>query len=133
MKWDKFIGPDDQTPIFWQKQLFNYKGWAIKLHKFVRADNPDQFHTHTGHFIRIILWGGYVEETYNVIKNKAHRLRKYRYFFPGRIGYMSPSFCHRTERLLFAKVSYSLIFRSPRCAEVQLVGDGWAGQTVSHN
>ena len=122
MKWDKFIGPNSYTPIFWQKNLFNFKGWAIKLHKFIRADNPEQFHTHTGHFIRIILWGGYVEETWFPNRKRT--------FFPGRIGYMRPNFCHRVDRLLCARTSYSIIIRSPRCAEVKLVGNGWTNELL---
>ena len=117
--WDNFIGPDHQTPVFYQKELINVKGWAIKLHCMVRADNPEQYHTHTGYYFRIVLWGGYVEETYFGTPWRKH------FWFPGRMGFMKPSFCHRIHSMMFAKKSYSLIFRSPRCAKVRLVGAGW--------
>lgn len=115
MRWDEWRGSLDGRPTMWIKGLASWRGFNVELHKIVAGDDPDCFHTHPAWAIRFILWGGYVEERY---------FRRRRRWFPGRVGIVSPRYCHRIDRTLWG-ASYSLWLRFPKCAEVRLVGRGW--------
>jgi hypothetical protein len=99
----------------WIKRLVRVFGCCVDLHKFVRADDAECFHSHNAYCLRIILWGGYVEEV------EGRGLRAWR---PGMVGIIKPSFSHRLHGLLKGP-SYSLWLRGPICAEIELRGSGW--------
>jgi hypothetical protein len=121
MRWDEWRGNAAGKPTFWIKHLFNRPWLNIRLHKMVAADAPECFHTHPAHAIRIILWGGYVEQ--NMV---GCFTRKTRGWVPGMIGHVRPSHCHRIAWLLCDGVpSYSLWIRFRKCAEIELCGTGW--------
>ncbi len=112
MKWDTWRGSGKvPTPSMWIKNL----PLRVQLHKIIKADEYECFHTHPYTAIRIILWGGYVEE----LENKMLRVWR-----PGAIGVVTPSYCHRVHRLIGGD-SYSLWIRFKKVAEVELRGSGW--------
>lgn len=127
MKWDEWrFNKDGNRPVFFIKHLVKMFGCRIDIHKMVSADDPGCFHSHPAHAIRIILWGGYVEEVYDeeapqvwedVISN--------RHWFPCMFGWVRPKLTHRIQRLYNRKYSYSIWIRFRKQAEIQLRGDGW--------
>lgn len=119
MKWDEWRGSLDGRPTFYSKTLLQFRGRKVCLHKFVGADDPGCFHTHPAHAIRIILWGGYVDELEDG-QRKTWR--------PGRVGRVAPTLSHRAAALINGKCSYSLWLRGPIVATIELHGSGWALQ-----
>lgn len=118
MKWDEWRGSLDGRPTMWIKRLGKMLGCRLDLHKFVRADDRDCFHTHPAWAIRAILWGGYIEQLWQ---------GEPRIWSPGSIGIVRPQHCHRVDALL-GKASYSLWLRGPVVAKVERRGRGWQGQ-----
>lgn len=139
---NEWRGSFDGRPTMWIRRLVWIPVWRrrgrwlsfrVDLHKMVRADDAGCFHTHPAHAIRVVLWGGYVEEV-------AFEGGRYRHdgklttdqiwIEPGHIGHVPPKYCHRVERLPFGN-SYSLWFRAPISADVKLIGPGWPADAVS--
>lgn len=121
MNWDEWRGSFDGRPQMLIKHFVSALGCRVDLHKFVRADDPDCFHTHPAYALRIILWGGYEEQVY--VGTTA--LTYYRAWRPGSIGLVKPSYCHRTSKIMNGIASYSLWLRGPKRFDVQLRGKGW--------
>lgn len=119
MNWDEWRGSMDGRPVLWVKHLLRWTGRLIDVHKMIAIDDPGCFHTHPAYAIRIILWGGYVEE----IEGGAHRM-----WFPGMIGVVRPALSHRIAGLRNGRVSYSIWLRFRKSARVQLRGKGWRNQ-----
>ena len=86
--------------------------WSIKVHKIVRNDDDRCQHDHPWIFIRIILWGGYVEER----GGKRVVLKPWRPWAFWRIYPALGKFKHRIDRLL-RPVSWSLIICGPKKME----------------
>lgn len=114
--WDEWRGHFDGTVTMLIKRLVSFRGWHIDLHKMVGPDMPDCFHTHPAKAWRLILWGGYVEQL---------ALGMHVEWRPLMAGFVKPEFAHRIARLRNGRASYSLWIRAPKCAEVQLIGEGW--------
>lgn len=112
--WDEWRGQDGK-PTMLIKRLVKVGGFRVDLHKFISADDPGCFHSHPAWAVRMVLWGGYIEQVWGA---------GFRRFFPGRIGIISPAFAHRVSGLVY-RASYSLWVRGPVIAEVKLLGDGW--------
>lgn len=116
----------DGREVFFGYNLFNWggkkSGYSVRLHKFVAADDIGCFHTHPAYAIRIILWGGYVEEVPFYPVGVCQVAYKKRYWFPGRFGIITPSFEHRIDRFLLGKSSWSLFIRWPYTAEITTRG-----------
>ena len=117
--WDEWRGSLDGRATLWVKHVFCRWGRHIDLHKMVRADDPECFHTHPALAFRLVLWGGYVEE----IEGGKHRL-----WFPGRFGLVRPNLSHRVAGLRNGKFSLSLWVRFRKTQTVKLRGRGWANQ-----
>lgn len=117
--WDEWRG--NGKPAMWLKRLFFWRGWRLDLHKFVAPDDPECFHTHPANCLRVILWGGYVEEL------EDGGLCTWR---PGMVGFVKPTFSHRIHALRKGH-SYSLWFRAPVSAKVELRGSGWPDGSVT--
>lgn len=115
INWDEWRGSLDGRPIMWIKNLLSFRGYKLDLHKFVGADDSQCFHTHPARALRVILWGGYIEELENGTNRK---------WFPLRFGIVTPSLSHRISKLLYAR-SYSIWFRWPKTAKIKLNGSGW--------
>ncbi len=127
MKWDETRGQEGHPPALYIKRLFHWKrfGWRIDLHKMTAPDRPGCFHTHPSNAIRIILWGGYVEEIFEWRNRKA-------VWLPFDFGIVRPEFCHRIEGLI-DDASYSLWLRGKVTDDVHLLGLGWpTDQLGSH-
>ena len=120
MRWDGWRGSMDGRPTLWEKRLWSFAGRVIDLHKMIAKDDEDCFHTHPAYAIRIIVWGGYVEE----IEGGTHRMWR-----PGMAGIVPPSLSHRVAGLRNGRVSYSIWIRLRKRAKVELRGDGWQYQT----
>lgn len=121
MNWDEWRGSLDGRPVMLIKRLLHISGWRLDLHKFVRADDEECFHTHPAYALRIILWGGYVEQMYMPTSAPSC----YRSWLPGNIGIVKPTHCHRIANLWNERSSYSLWLRAPARYDVQLKGTGW--------
>lgn len=126
MWWDEWRGSGAE-PTFWVRHVYprvprrNAEGrrigrLAIDIHKFIGKDQPECFHTHPAYAVRIILWGGYVEE----LEGGRHRT-----WTPGMIGLVSPAHTHRVAGLVNGRSSYSLWIRFRERAPVYLRGSGW--------
>jgi hypothetical protein len=115
MKWDYFIWnkhkPGD--PVFAIKTLFRLNGWSFRIHKFYQADEPGCFHSHPAVAYRVILWGGYIEETEHGDKI-AWR--------PGMFGKIVPNFVHRIHALRNGRSSVSLWIRGPITHDIETTG-----------
>ena len=116
MKWHEWRGSFDGRPAMWTRTLCAAFGCRIDLHKFVRADDGDCFHTHPAYALRIILLGGYVEELEDgtLIAWRA-----------GDIGLVTPERSHRVDGVLYGRPAYTLWLRGPKLTEAHLRGIGW--------
>lgn len=115
MIWDHIILDVFDRPVMGIKTLLRWRGRAIHLHYMVRPDLPACFHSHPATAIRIVLWGGYVEEMVDGSK------RKWR---PGMIGRVRPELIHRIDSFLFRR-SVSIWFRGKNAHDITLHGNGW--------
>lgn len=111
------LGDEDEA-VMWVKHLVHIWGCRIDLHKMVRADGVNCFHSHPAWAIRIPIWGGYIEEGYNPEKNKTF----FRFWRPWSVGVVAPRFVHRIAELLNGRVSYSLWLRGPIVRNVFIGG-----------
>lgn len=107
----------DGRPTLWVRAIFHWRSRRVDLHKMVAKDNSECFHTHPSYAIRVILWGGYVEE----LEGGRHRM-----WLPGMIGLVKPTCSHRIAGLRNGRASYSLWIRFRKRAAVELRGVGWA-------
>lgn len=71
---------DGDTPYLSRWYLFQSKHLNVYLHKFHRADS-DELHDHPWSFISIVLWNGYIEETF---KKQPKQYTLKRFLFNGR-------------------------------------------------
>lgn len=119
--WHRWIGNrpggDVDTAVMFIRHLAHRWGRRIDLHRFVRADDPGCYHTHPATAIRIVLWGGYVEEVWPSLHQEL--------WLPGDVGIVTPGHCHRICRLADGP-SYSLWLRGPITHDVELRGSGYA-------
>jgi len=122
--WDEWRGTLDGRPALYIKHLFCVFGYHVDLHKIAAADDPECFHTHPANAVRIILWGGYVEEM------RDGTLKDWE---PGRVGIVTPDYCHRIHTLPLEVYSLSLWLRGRRQRDVELHGAGWQQQKQTHN
>lgn len=125
VKWDEWRGSLDGRPAMYIKRLLWIPVWRragkwnairVDLHKFVRPDDWDCFHTHPAHAIRIILWNGYAERYEN---------GDIKHFHVGAIDLVTPRLCHHLSGLFNGGPAYSLWIRGPVCAGIELRGIGW--------
>jgi len=116
--WDEWRGSFDGRPSMLIKRLFEFAGRRVDLHKFVRADDEGCFHTHPATAIRIVLWGGYVEQ----INHGDHMPFTYRTLRPGSVSVVKPDLCHRIDQLRNGRCSYSLWLRGKKTAQVEIRG-----------
>lgn len=116
--WDRSINSErDNLPLLFIKNLLHWRGRRIDLHKIVWPDPWECFHSHPARWaIRIVLWGGYVEEYYDgtMVERK-----------PGHIGIVRHSDVHRINRLRYERPSYSLWIRGRVRFDTWLKGTGW--------
>lgn len=132
--WDEWRGSLDGRPTFWLKRLLyiplwkrasKWLGCRVDLHKFIGADDHGCYHSHPAYAIRIILWGGYVEEEFLGMLNADWEETRLHTWKPGMVGLIRPKFAHRVASLRNGRVSYSLWLRGPICADIKLLGTGW--------
>lgn len=119
MKWDEWRGAMDGRATLWVKHLLYRLGCHVDLHKMIGSDDEACFHTHPAYAIRIIIWGGYVEEL---------ETGDLKIWLPGQFGIIEPTCSHRIANLVNGRVSYSLWIRFRNQAKVELRGDGWQRQ-----
>jgi hypothetical protein len=126
--WDGWIGNFDGEPVYWKKKLLSIGSITVRLHKFVKADDVECFHSHPFWAVRIVLWGGYVEEIYDPPVAPTSiisiRLPKWKAWKPLRVGLVRPEFTHRIAWLLRG-VSYSLWIHGSTTSPIYLRGQGW--------
>jgi hypothetical protein len=115
-RWDSSVDNFDHKPVLFVKKICRLPfGWQLHLHKIVRADKVDCYHSHPAHAVRMILRGGYIEEIF------AGSLDIWE---PFRIGRIRPEFVHRID-ILLGRASWSLWLRGPIVADIELFGKGW--------
>lgn len=122
LKWDEWRGSNDGRPSMFIKHLVAWRGWRIDLHKFVRADDPNCYHTHPAKALRFILWGGYHEAVLDM-KFFTGTVANVVEWKPLRAGIIKPELCHRIYALRNGKSSWSLWLRWPKTHEIQIVGE----------
>lgn len=121
LNWDEWRGDFNGRKVMWTKSLLSWRGYKVDLHKFVDVDAADCFHTHPAPAIRIILWGGYVEQMED---GSTKRWR------PGMVGIVRPALSHRAAALLNGRCSYSLWLRGKKTGDkIELRGKGWPTET----
>lgn len=113
IRWDSWWGSPAGKPTFYTKRLVAAFGCVVRLHKFVAADAPGCYHTHPAKAYRLVIWGGYVEELGDGTKVTWR---------PGMFGLVRPELEHRIDSLLNGKSSWSLWFRGPKVAEINVRG-----------
>ena len=123
MRWDFWVGSPDGRPTMFVKHLLCHFGCHLDFHKFVKADDEECFHTHPAYAIRIVLWGGYIEQMED---------RSFFMWLPGMIGLVRPSLSHRIDGLLNGYVSYSLWIRFWKIAPISLRGSGWPRDIIPY-
>lgn len=134
-RWDYHVHNMDGVPVLHVKKLFRlpwwgrdiegkWQAWQVHLHKIVRADRKECYHSHPSKAIRIILWSGYDEQTW---PGNGWQLWE-----PGDMGFIHPHFVHRIDALtpvdehaLVYRPSWSLWIRGPIVADIKLYGAGW--------
>lgn len=84
----------------------------LNLNKITKPDLRGLFHTHPAPAIRIVLWGGYIEEEYKGGGETKEYTRR-----PGHIGFVSTLFCHRIKKLRKGP-SYSFWLRGPITSDI---------------
>lgn len=89
---------------------------CIDLHKMVGKDGEGQFHSHPAWALRIVLFGGYIEE----LQDGRHKV-----WGPGMIGIVSPDKVHRIAGLINGKFSFSLWIRGKKKKDAKMIGKGW--------
>ncbi len=119
VQWDEWRGDVQGNVTMLVKHLILVRGRKVDLHKFVGRDAPGCFHTHPAPAIRVILWGGYIEEL------ESGALREWK---PGMVGTVRPELSHRIVQLRYGRCSYSLWLRGMKCSDIQLRGPGWDDQ-----
>lgn len=87
------------------------RGWSIKLHQILRADDDRCQHTHPWIMVRVILWGGYIEE--RGPDGRQYWLLPWRPWAPWRIYISRTNFRHRITRLLCSS-SWTLALCGPQ-------------------
>lgn len=90
--------------VFSIMNLVKFRGWTVRLHRFEHPDDPGCFHSHPAVAYRLILWGGYVEET----PDGAHKSWR-----PLMLGRVDPDFVHRIHSLRNGRTSITLWVRGP--------------------
>jgi hypothetical protein len=85
----------------------------IFLHKIITSDPGRELHSHPWNFLSIILWGGYVEESFaREYRDGAPTKLKKKY--PGMILFRPANFAHR---LHLTKPAWTLVFTSGKKIE----------------
>lgn len=126
--WDEWRGGTADQPVMLVARMLKIGGLRVDLHKMMLPDAANCFHTHPAWAIRIVLWGGYIEE----ILDPA-LFSYYRRWFPRRVGIIAPRFCHRIDHIMNHRASYSLWLRGPVVANVKLVGSGWSAADLGEH
>lgn len=118
------IRKPDGGPVF-SSYSIRSKWFSFGIHVFDDGDADGCFHSHPAWAFRLVLWGGYVEETFKAVNDQmswhGYVEKRKRVWFPGRFGIVKPSFEHRIDRLLF-KRSVSLWVRGPLVADIETHG-----------
>lgn len=109
MNWDYV-----EAGILYIKHLVRWGGFQVNLHCITGADEAGCYHSHPAKAIRIILWGGYIEEI------PDYRYSDFEYRSPGYIGVMQPEFIHRIAYVDGA--SWTLWIRWPVTHKIKLFG-----------
>jgi len=79
-------------------------GLSLKLHQILRPDDDRCQHDHPWWFLRLILWGGYVEE----LADRQQNCLPWRPWAPWRVYFCPLHFRHRI-RSLHRESSWSLV------------------------
>ena len=119
LRWPEWTGSVDGKITMLTRRIAKVRGRNADLHKFVGTDEPACYHSHPATALRVVLWGGYVEQM------SDGTLRTWR---PGMFGIVRPHHAHRIHSLLNGHSSYSLWLRGPRTHDIKLIGNGWQAQ-----
>ena len=115
--WDWRGSHGGEASIFF-KTLFTVFGLSFDYHIIVKADKEFCYHSHPGTALRIILWGGYVEEMYETSRAVS--------WWPGCVGIVDANYVHRIHKLRVpGRRSYSLWIRGRDTTRTKLYGSGW--------
>lgn len=145
--WDRWVAnrPEDtdESAVLRIKHLFysGKRGWRVDFHRFDRADAVGCFHSHPALAVRVVVWGGYVEEVWKgePCKRLCKELEEgkfscgavcrrakseFKEWLPGMIGIVRPEFIHRVNHLR-GRRSYSIWIRGRVTHQIRTVGPGY--------
>lgn len=130
--WHEWRGQSEEKPALLIRHILRIPVWRkdgkwysirADIHKICHADQKECFHSHPAWSIRIVLWGGYIEE--NLTDNWGRKLdyrRMWSWYAPS-IGIIAPNFAHRISSV--EPNTFTLWIRGPIVAPVNLIGSGW--------
>lgn len=119
----KNLDQTDQYLVRWSLRL--PFGWSAKIHHILLPDHDRCSHDHPWNFVRVIIWGGYIEECGNCAKTVLAHRKPWRPWAPWRIYWCGPHFRHRITYLPNGH-SYSLVFVGPKFRNWGFfTKDGW--------
>ncbi len=122
---DKWQGDFDGNVTMLTKHLVHLFGCRVDVHKFVGVDAEGCFHTHPALAVRVVLWGGYVEQL------ESGFYRAWRMFD---IGLVRPELSHRVALRLGQGPVYTLWIRGrTHGRKAQLRGSGWPKDIMEKN
>lgn len=106
---------DYDKPYLTRYTFFETKNLQIALHIFHRSDAND-LHDHPWNFVSLILWRGYIEETFEFnpfFHKDKYRItrRKQKRYYPGQILIRKAEHAHRVQ-LINGKKAITLVFMS---------------------
>ncbi len=120
LDWDEWRGDLAGNPTMFIWRLASFRGYRLDLHRMVAPDAWDCFHSHPATAMRVVLYGGYMEE----IEAPEGQPRKWKIVPARSVSLVRPEFSHRISSLPRG-VSWSLWLRGPKTHETQLRGPGW--------
>lgn len=123
-----YEGVGEEMAVLWVKNVVHLFHCRIDYHSIVRADKPNNFHSHPAWAIRWVRKGGYVEEVVDPFTGEHY----FEFIRAGHIGIIGPNFRHRVDRLLNEDTpSESWWFRGPVVASI-LIGQFIHGSYVEY-
>lgn len=76
-------------------KIISLPWFSVYIHGIYRADEDLHLHNHPWKIWTIILWGGYVEQLYNVGISNSPRIRK-----PGHVAYAKIKDFHKIKEMI---------------------------------
>jgi hypothetical protein len=94
-------------------RLIRHKDLRVNLHHIRRSDSDQHLHDHPWDYTSLILWGGYIEETFQTPAHPGNELPQTKFERYG-IGSLLRRTAEHTHKLHLNKPAWTLVFLGPR-------------------